>query len=133
MNLNSSLEHQTFSNEAESSVEYQPSQQFSTDTADFHNYHLMNMHNFEKFVNPHDIAGQEGIVKTQKDELENKKVPHRILMCYLIWLKVQFRFSNEIYLRRHPEINDLINVFLFKILDDKPEDVLSYAGKFFDK
>ena len=40
----------------------------------FQQYHLENMYNTEGFVNPHDIAGVKGIVKTQMDEIENKKV-----------------------------------------------------------
>jgi len=32
------------------------------------------MYNVEKHVNPHDIAGQPGIVKAQSVELEKKKV-----------------------------------------------------------
>ena len=85
---NSSLSHQGFSSqEGESSVELQTSQQFSAGTADYQAYNLNNMHDFEKFINPHDIAGQEGIVKTQKDELESKKVDsffHSRVNKYLI-------------------------------------------------
>lgn len=47
--------------------------------------------------------------------------------------QVQFRMTNEFYLRKHPEINKLVMTFLFKVLDDKPQDILGYAGKFFDK
>jgi len=28
--------------------------------------------------------------------------------------------NNELYLRKHPELNTLISVFLFKVLEDKP-------------
>jgi len=90
----------------------------SQDTEDFQKFHIKNMYNVEKFVNPHDIAGTKGIVEAQKDELENKKV--------------QFRVSNELYLRKHPEISKLTTVFLLKVLDDKPKNILPYAGKFFD-
>ena len=41
--------------------------------------------------------------------------------------------ANEFYMRDHPEIQKLVTVFLFKVLDEKPKDILSYAGKFFDK
>jgi hypothetical protein len=46
--------------------------------------------------------------------------------------KIYFRLNNEKYLRDHPELNDLISVFLFKVLEEKPDDILKYAGKFFD-
>jgi len=42
--------------------------------AEFQQYHLQNMYSGENFVNPHDIAGVKGIVKTQMDEIEHKKV-----------------------------------------------------------
>lgn len=41
---------------------------------EYERYHLHNMYNEEAFINPHDIAGTKGIVKTQMDEIENKKV-----------------------------------------------------------
>ena len=41
---------------------------------DYARYHLHNMYNEEQFINPHDITGTQGIVKTQMDEIENKKV-----------------------------------------------------------
>jgi len=47
--------------------------------------------------------------------------------------KIYFRLNNEKYLRDHPELNDLISVFLFKVLEEKPDDILEYAGKFFDQ
>ena len=48
-------------------------------------------------------------------------------------LKAQFRRANELYLRLHPEIDTMVSVFMCKLLEDKPEDILGYAGKFFDK
>jgi hypothetical protein len=41
--------------------------------------------------------------------------------------------SNELYLRNHPELTTIISVFLFRVLEEKPENVLSYAGKYFDQ
>lgn len=41
---------------------------------------------------------------------------------------MKLRKENELYLRKHPEINDLMTVFLFKVLYDQPDDVVSYAG-----
>lgn len=36
-------------------------------------------------------------------------------------------------MREHPELNDLISVFLFKLLEEKPSNIISYAGQFFDR
>lgn len=72
-----------------------------------------------QFINPADIAKVPGFVPTQKKELDI--------------LKAQFRRANEIYLRAHPEIDTLISVFVCKLLEDRPKDVLSYAGSFFEK
>lgn len=41
--------------------------------------------------------------------------------------------SNEKYIRDHPELNTIISVFLFRILEEKPENILAYAGRYFDK
>jgi len=40
--------------------------------------------------------------------------------------------ANELYLRKHPELNTIISVFLFRVLEEKPDNVLAYAGSFFD-
>jgi len=47
--------------------------------------------------------------------------------------KVQFRVANEVYLKKHPELSVMMSIFLFRVLEEKPVDVLSYAGKFFDQ
>ena len=39
---------------------------------------------------------------------------------------------NELYLRKHPELNTMIMVFLFKVFEERPANILAYAGKFFD-
>ena len=37
-------------------------------------------------------------------------------------------------MRAHPELAGLINYFIFKVLDEKPEEkILEFAGKFFDR
>ena len=41
--------------------------------------------------------------------------------------------ANEKYLREHPELNTIVSVFLFRVLEEKPEDILAYAGRYFDK
>ena len=43
------------------------------------------------------------------------------------------RLENEKYFRKHPEIRGLIALFIRKILDDRPENILQYAGTFFDR
>jgi len=40
--------------------------------------------------------------------------------------------ANERYFRQHPEINGLLQLYVQKVLDDRPENVLEYAGTFFD-
>ncbi|CAK90518.1 unnamed protein product (macronuclear) [Paramecium tetraurelia] len=86
---------------------------------EFYDYQIRNMYDKEKYINPHDIAGQPGLVTSQAVELEKKKV--------------QFRMANEIYLRKHPELSVMLSIFLFRVLEEKPDDVLMYAGKFFDQ
>jgi len=46
---------------------------------------------------------------------------------------VLFRLANEKYLRDHPELATIISVFLFRILEEKPDNILAYAGQFFDQ
>jgi hypothetical protein len=41
--------------------------------------------------------------------------------------------ANEKYIREHPELNTIISVFLFRVLEEKPENILAYAGRYFDK
>jgi hypothetical protein len=41
--------------------------------------------------------------------------------------------ANELYLRKHPELSVLMSIFLFRVLEEKPENLLTYAGKFFDQ
>ena len=86
---------------------------------EFHTYQIKNMYDVEKNVNPLDIAGQPGIVKAQMIEFEKKKV--------------LYRMSNEVYLKQHPELHIMISIFLFRILEEKPEDLLQYAGRFFNQ
>lgn len=71
------------------------------------------------FKNNHDLIGVHGIIRAQKNEIEKKKL--------------ELRIQNEKYFRSHPEIRGLIALFVKKILDDRPENILEYAGTFFDK
>ena len=41
--------------------------------------------------------------------------------------------ENEHYLRAHPEINTLISLFVRKVLDERPDHILNFAGSFFDR
>ena len=70
------------------------------------------------FRNNHDLIGVDGILKAQKNEIEKKKL--------------ELRMKNERYLREHPELNYIIELFVSKILDDKPDNILEYGGTFFD-
>ncbi len=48
-------------------------------------------------------------------------------------MQLELRIENERYFRQHPEIRGLITLFVRKILDDRPENILEYAGTFFDR
>ena len=46
---------------------------------------------------------------------------------------MELRIENEKYFRQHPEISSLLGLFVRKILDDRPDSILEYAGTFFDR
>jgi len=71
-----------------------------------------------------DVVGLPGILKARQPELADLKV--RIT-------QLEQRKSSERYLRSHPELNMLLSLFMSKVLDDHPDDVVSYAGRFFDR
>mmetsp|Transcript_23615 Transcript_23615/g.20981 ORF Transcript_23615/g.20981 Transcript_23615/m.20981 type:complete len:127 (+) Transcript_23615:24-404(+) len=71
------------------------------------------------FKNNHDLIGVTGIIEAQKYEIEKKKL--------------QLRMENEHYLRAHPEISTLISLFVRKVLDERPDHILEFAGSFFDR
>ena len=48
-------------------------------------------------------------------------------------LQLELRIENEKYFRQHPEISSLLGLFVRKILDDRPDSILEYAGTFFDR
>lgn len=48
-------------------------------------------------------------------------------------MQLELRIENEKYIRQHPELNGLTTLFIRKILDDRPENILEEAGKFFDR
>ena len=47
--------------------------------------------------------------------------------------KVQMRLENEKYLRKHPELKQLVSCFMRKLLQDRPSNPVLYAGAFFTK
>ena len=73
----------------------------------------------EIYKNNHDLIGIEGVVKAQQYEIEKKKL--------------ELRMHNELYYREHPEIQTLVSVFVRKVLDERPENILEFAGSFFDR
>jgi len=46
---------------------------------------------------------------------------------------LELRIENEKYFRDHPELNSMVELCIFKVLDDRPENILAYAGQFFDR
>ena len=64
----------------------------------------------EKIYNNHDLIGVEGIIRAQKNEIEKKKL--------------ELRIENEKYFRQHPELACMVQLFIFKVLDDRPENIL---------
>lgn len=80
---------------------------------------MANLYNQDNYYNPHNVVGVDGLAKAQTRLLDKKKV--------------QYRVNNETYLRKHPELQNMISVFLFKVLEEKPKDILAYAGNYFDQ
>lgn len=80
---------------------------------------MNNIYNQDKHYNPHNVIGVQNLTKAQNSLLDEKKVKYRV--------------NNEEYLRKHPELQNMISVFLFKVLEEKPKDILNYAGKYFDQ
>ena len=69
-------------------------------------------------TNKHDIVGIPGILDIHRKEFEMKKLDLRI--------------ENEKYLREHPEIAVMLKMFMQDVLNDYPENILEYAGSYFD-
>merc|ERR1711976_306458 len=94
-----SLSHLNFS--ARSDALPEPDQEEVQIKRQIHESHYNEFFDETKFRNPDDVAKVPGLVPKQHEEVER--------------LKVQFRRSNEIYLRSHPEVNNMISVFLCKL------------------
>lgn len=69
--------------------------------------------------NPHNAIGVPGILKVHQKDLEKKKLDIRI--------------GNEKYLRDHPELTVMLQIFMREVLSEHPQNVLQFAGWFFDR
>lgn len=67
----------------------------------------------------HDLTGVNGLIKVHEDQIEK--------------IKFYTRVDNEIYIREHPELDFILENFLIKLLEDRPNDVFKYAGNHFNK
>lgn len=47
--------------------------------------------------------------------------------------KIKVNVQNEKYLLAHPEIRDMISVFVHQVLEYKPDNILCFAGDFFTR
>lgn len=47
--------------------------------------------------------------------------------------QLELRIENEKYFRQHQELAAMVQLFIYKVLDDRPENILAYAGSFFDR
>ncbi|CAE7762319.1 RIIAD1, partial [Symbiodinium sp. CCMP2456] len=47
--------------------------------------------------------------------------------------KIKVNMDNEKYLLAHPEIRDMISVFVHQVLEYKPDNILRFAGDFFTR
>lgn len=48
-------------------------------------------------------------------------------------VQIKNSLSNERYFRAHPELKEMISVFVGEVLEHKPENVLEFAGDFFTR
>ncbi|CAE7208147.1 RIIAD1, partial [Symbiodinium natans] len=47
--------------------------------------------------------------------------------------KIKVNMDNEKYLLAHPEIRDMLSVFVHQVLEYKPDNILRFAGDFFTR
>lgn len=66
----------------------------------------------------HDLTANDNLIKKQSDHVNT--------------IKFRTRVDNEIYLREHPEIEFLLDGFLVQLLEDRPDNTMTYAGKYFN-
>eukprot|EP00913_Durusdinium_trenchii_P032722 g30630.t1 len=51
----------------------------------------------------------------------------------LDFTKIKVNMQNEKYLLAHPEIREMISVFVHQVLEYKPDNILCFAGDFFTR
>jgi hypothetical protein len=66
----------------------------------------------------HDLTGIDDLLVSQKNQIEK--------------IKFLTRIDNEQYLRFHPEVDFIIESFIMKLLEEKPANIIQYAGKLFN-
>jgi hypothetical protein len=66
-----------------------------------------------------DLTGIPGLIVKQGNQVE----------------KIQYltRIDNEKYLRNHPEVEFILESFIVKLLEDRPDNTFEYAGDFFNQ
>ena len=69
-------------------------------------------------TNKHDIVGINGILDVHRKDFEKKKL--------------NLRMENEKYLREHPELAAMVRMFMQDVLNEHPENILEFAGSYFD-
>ncbi len=67
----------------------------------------------------HDLTGIDDLLSKQKEQIEK--------------IKFLTRIDNEHYLREHPETDFIIESFIMKLLEEKPNNIVKYAGELFNK
>ncbi len=67
-------------------------------------------------------AGEEPYDAGALNELQQEKLNQK---------KIQIRIANENYLRKHPEVNLLVQDFLKQCFLNKPKDVREFAAVYF--
>jgi hypothetical protein len=67
----------------------------------------------------HDLIGIKDLLKAQNQLVER--------------IKFLTRIDNEKYLREHPELEFLIGVYLIKLLEERPPNILKFSGEYFNK
>ena len=69
--------------------------------------------------NKDNISGVEGFINLQKKEIKK--------------IKEKMKIENKNYMKNHPEIKQLMNIYMIMLLKNRPEDVLTFTGNFFSK
>ena len=67
----------------------------------------------------HVLTGIDDLLSKQKEQIDK--------------IKFLTRIDNEHYLREHPETNFIIESFIMKLLEERPTNIVKYAGELFNK